>query len=423
VEPAEGATGEGVTVSAPTGVVELTLDGFAHGGSAVGRLPDGTACFVDYAIPGERVRVRVVDRRRRWARAELVEIVTPSPDRVEPPCPLFGPGRCGGCKLQHIAPQRQAELLATVIGDQLRRIGHLDVDDPAEMIRPHGGDGLGYRHRARFAVDPSGHLAFRRTGSHDLIAVGDCPLLAPSARTVLHRIAAGWRGAQEVTLQVGTDGRATLALRANGPVVAPDDTPSGGDQSVSFTVAGRTFRASATSFFQTSVAAAEQLVGLVRRLTAVKAGEHVVELYAGVGLLTAALASEGARVTAIESSAAACRDARANTAGLDVTVLRASVSPRIRLRDPASSSEVVGPSPVDAVVLDPPRRGAGTEVMAWIATLQPARVTYVSCDPATFARDARTLVDHGYMLAEVVGVDQFTHTGHVELVAAFHRPV
>jgi tRNA/tmRNA/rRNA uracil-C5-methylase (TrmA/RlmC/RlmD family) len=413
-----------VTVSASTEVIELTLDGFAHGGSAVGRLPDGTACFVDYAIPGERVRVRVVDRRRRWARAELVEVVAPSPDRVEPPCPLFGPGRCGGCKLQHIAPRRQAELLTTVIGDQLRRIGHFDVDDPAEMIRPHGEDGLGYRHRARFAVDPSGHLAFRRAGSHDLIAVDDCPLLTVGARKVLRRIAGGWHGAREVTLQVGTDGRAALGVRASasepaggdrkvkasaGNVAVPDDTPAT-DRRVSYTVAGHTFHAGAASFFQASVAAAEQLAGLVRRLTSVTPGEHVLELYAGVGLLSAALASDGAHVTAVEASTAACRDARANTAGLDVTVVRASAGPHIRLR-----------SPVDAVVLDPPRRGAGPEVMAWIATLRPARVTYVSCDPATFARDARALADHGFALTEVVGVDQFTHTGHVELVAAFHR--
>lgn len=394
-------------MSTSTEVVELTLDGFAHGGSAVGRLPDGTACFVDYAIPGERVRVRVIDRRRRWARGELVDVVTPSPDRVEPPCPLFGPGRCGGCKLQHIAPRRQAELLATVVGDQLRRIGHLDVDDPAEMIRPHGGDGLGYRHRARFAVDRSGHLAFRRAGSHNLIAVDDCPLLTPSARKVLHRIASGWRGAREVTLQVGTDDRAAIAA-------TPSQPPGAADEQVSIAVADHTFAVGAGSFFQASVASAEQLARVVRRLTAVTPGEHVLELYAGVGLLTVALASDGAHVTAVEASAPACRDARANTAGLDVTIIRASVGPSLRL-------PLRLPSPVDAVVLDPPRRGAGPKTMAWIATRQPARVTYVSCDPATFARDARALVDHGFTLTEVVGVDQFTHTGHVELVGAFRR--
>jgi tRNA/tmRNA/rRNA uracil-C5-methylase (TrmA/RlmC/RlmD family) len=392
-------------------VVELTLDGFAHGGAAVGRLPDGTACFVEYAIPGERVRVRVTDRRRRWARAELVEVLDASPDRVDPPCPLFGPGRCGGCKLQHITPQRQADLLATVISDQLRRIGHLDLDGPVPMLRPHGGDGLGYRHRARFGVDPSGHLAFRRAGSHDLIPVDDCPLLVPGARSVLRRAASGWRGARDVLLQVGTDERVALAVTAKrGRVTPPDHLSADMQPHVTVAISGRKFRAGAASFFQASVAAATQLADVVRRLTATAPGDHVLELYAGVGLLSAALADAGARVTAVEANAAACRHARANTARLDVTVVRATAGAGLHL-----------PDPVDAVVLDPPRSGAGPEIMAWIAGLAPQRVTYVSCDPATFARDARALVDQRYALDQVIGIDQFTHSGHVELVAAFTR--
>lgn len=404
-------------------LVEITLDGFAHGGAAVGRLPDGRACFVDYAIPGERVRARITDDRRRWARATAVEVLDASPDRVAPPCPLFGPGRCGGCTLQHIAPARQAELLSTVIADQVRRIGHLDVpgDGRVPMVTPHGADGLGYRNRARFAVDRSGHLAYRRARSHDLIPVDDCPLLEPAARSALHDIASGWRGTQEVGLQVGTDGRAALAVTAAGrrdpgipsalPAVVRGSRrrdAARGNTAVAYDVAGRRFRAGATSFFQASVAAATVLVDLVRRSVGPRPGLHVVDCYAGVGLFAAALAADGVRVTAIEASAAACDDARANTAGMAVEVLRRDlgVPPRI-------------PWPVDRVVLDPPRTGAGAAVMTWLAGLAPARVTYVSCDPATFARDARVLVDTGYALTAIVGVDQFTHTGHVELVATF----
>jgi tRNA/tmRNA/rRNA uracil-C5-methylase (TrmA/RlmC/RlmD family) len=404
------------------GDVEIDLHGLTHGGSAVGRLPDGTACFVDYAIPGERVRVRVTDRRKRWARAELLEVITPSPDRVDPPCPLFGPGRCGGCKLQHISPARQAQLLAGVIGDQLRRIGHLDVEDPSEMVRPHRGNGLGYRNRARFAVDRTGHLAFRRAGSHDLIPVDDCPLLTAAGRETLRNTATGWRGARAVRMQVGTDERAVFAVTpGRGDIALPGDAAAvvtgprrqrseRGDPHAAFTVAGRTFHVHATSFFQASAAAAEHLVALVRRRTAVTEGDHVLELYAGVGLLAAALADDGARVTAVESQAQACRDAERNTAGLDVTIVHA----------PAGRGVAVAGA-VDAVVLDPPRQGADPEVIEWIAELSASRVTYVSCDPATFARDARMLVDRGYRLAEVVGVDQFTHTAHVELVGAFQR--
>lgn len=405
-------------------VVELVLDGLAHGGEAVGRLPDGRACFVGYAIPGERVRVRVTDDRRRWARATLVEVLEASPDRVTPPCPLFGPDRCGGCTLQHIAPARQGQLLGAVIADQLRRIGHIEVpgDGTVAVLRPNPTDGLGYRNRARFTVTRTGRLAFRKARSHDPIVVDDCPLLVPAGRDLLGRISSGWRRVREVSLQVGTDGSGALAVCTNGrPAPPPIDVPMvvrtrnrpaqrHGDTRVRYEVDGRWFVADATSFFQASVAAAELLVDLVRRFTAVAPGDRVIDCYAGVGLFSAALAADGALVTAIESSAAACADARTNCGELPVTVVRGD------LASPPAIDH-----PVDAVVLDPPRTGAGAEVTGWIAGLGPAKVTYVSCDPATFARDAATLVAAGYRLARVVGIDQFTHTGHVELVGGFER--
>lgn len=404
-------------------VVEVTLDGFAHGGAAVGRLPDGRACFVDYAIPGERVLVRLTETRRRRARATVIEVLDPSPDRVAPPCPLFGPERCGGCSMQHIAVPRQTQLLGSAITEQLRRIGRLDMPGgDIEMIAPHGDDGLGYRNRARFAVTNGGRLAFRRARSHDRIAIDDCPLLTDPARRELAGMATGWRKVSEVGLQVGSAGDAALAITATGrdPRV-PSSLPAAVRRSgrrgrssdrakVRHVVAGHTFVTSATSFFQASTAAAEVLVDLVRDMTAARPGDHVVDCYAGVGLFSVVLATDGAHVTAFESDAGACDDARTNAAGLDVDVRRADLhtAPQVE-------------TTVDAVVLDPPRTGAGPGVTDWIAGLVPSRVTYVSCDPATFARDARALVDHGYRLERVVGVDQFTHTGHVELVSLFRR--
>ena len=405
------------------GQVELRLDGFAHGGAAVGRLPDGRACFVDHGIPGERVRVRIDEQRRRWTRATVTDVVQPSPDRVPPPCPLFGPDLCGGCALQHIAPRRQADLLGGVIADQVERIGHLDVPGgTVDVLRPHAPDGLGYRNRARFAVTSDGRLAFRRARSHELIAVDDCPLLTPSARTLLSGMTSGWQGTAEVQLQVGSDGRGALAVSAQrADVVAPSDLPAvirqpgrrtrrHGEPQVRHDVAGHAFATGATSFFQASRPAAEMLVDLVRSWTQPRSDMHIVDCYAGVGLFSAMLAADGATVTAVEASRQACADARVNTRDLPVEVVRRDLARAPALRHP-----------VDAVVLDPPRTGAGPAVMAWIASLAPSRVAYVSCDPATFARDARALVDHGFALARLTGVDQFTHTGHVELVAGFER--
>lgn len=407
----------------PGTTAEIVLDGFAAGGAAVGRLPDGRACFVEYGIPGERVIVRVTHQRRRWARGTVVEVLDPSPDRVTPPCPLFGPGMCGGCSTQHISVPRQAALLGAVIGEQLRRIGGLEPPDGGiEVIAPHGPDGLGYRNRARFTVTDDGRLAFRRAHSHDAIAVDDCPLLIPAARSAQHDMAQGWDRVSEVTLQAGSDGNAALAVTTTGrdaqvPSALPATlrrrgtrTRPSGRARIRHDVAGHTFVVSATSFFQASTAAAEVLVDLVRAFTRVTAGDHVVDCYAGVGLFSVVLASDGARVTAIESDAGACGDARVNTDGLPVEVRRGDMTAR-----PAVAT------PVDAVVLDPPRSGAGQAVIDWIADLAPRRVTYVSCDPATFARDARALVDRGLRLERLVGVDQFTHSGRIELVAGFRR--
>jgi tRNA/tmRNA/rRNA uracil-C5-methylase (TrmA/RlmC/RlmD family) len=400
-------------------VVEVTLDRLAHGGSALGRLDDGRVCFVDFAIPGERVLARVTDVRRRWARAVTVDVVEPSPDRVTAPCPLFGPDRCGGCTLQHVAPARQAELLADVIADQLGRIGHLTVPGGGvEVLRPHVPTGLGYRTRARFVVDPGGHLAFRRARSHDPITVDDCPLLVAPAREALRSMASGWRDVAEVALHVGSDGSGVLAVDTSGPdPVIPSDLPvvgaglePAGPTAVHHDVARRRFVAGPRSFFQASDAAAELLVTIVQRRAAAGPGSHVVDCYAGVGLFSAALASDGARVTAIEASTDACADASRNTRDLAVEVVAADV---------AAAPDVT--RPVDVVVLDPPRTGTGAAAAAWIAGLAAARIVYVSCDPATFARDARGLVDAGYELDDLVGVDQFTHTGHVELVGTFVR--
>ncbi|HEX6257759.1 MAG TPA: TRAM domain-containing protein [Euzebyales bacterium] len=406
-----------------TGPVEMTLDGFAHGGRAVGRLPDGRACFVAYGIPGERVMVEVTDVRRRWARGTVVEVLDASPDRVAPPCPLFGPGRCGGCTMQHIAVDRQAALLGEVISDQVQRIARLEVPGGVvDVLTPHTGDGLGYRNRARFTVTDDGRLAFRRARSHDPIVVEDCPLLTARARELQAVMTQGWRDVTEVQLQVGSDGSGTLAVTATGrdPVV-PSTLPVhvarrgrrrrvSRDARVRHAVGGRTFVAGATSFFQASVAAAEVLVDRVVRIADVSHGDRVIDCYAGVGLFSVALAARGARVTAIESDAEACADARRNTQGMPVDVVCARVG-----------DVPVTPTGVAAVVLDPPRTGAGADAIAWIVDRSPARIAYVSCDPATFARDARQLDASGYRLTSLVGVDQFTHTGHVELVGGFTR--
>ena len=384
-------------MSAP---VNVTLHGFAHGGEAVGRLPDGRAVFVAFGIPGETVRVRITAEHKRWCRAVLVEVLTPSADRVEPPCPYFGPGRCGGCQLQHIAANRRLELLQRVVIDQLERVGH--VADPPVAATESGGH-YGYRNRARFAVDADGALGFRRHGSHDVLPIDRCLLLDLEAQRLREAVGDEWAGASELEVRAATEGTAVV----RNPVTKPKVVI--GERTLVERVADLEFRVSATSFFQSNRAGAEVLLRLVREFAAVAAGDTALDLYAGVGLFAAGLAADGATVTAVESHHASAADARHNLSG---EVVEDSVERTVAAYRRAGRR-------FDIVVLDPPRRGAGPNVTTDVAALAGRCIVIVACDPATLARDTATLHDQGWTLRQAVPVDQFAQTGHVEVVAVF----
>lgn len=405
----------------------LTLDGVAHGGEAVGRLPDGKACFVAHAIPGETVVVAIDEDRTRYARGTAVEILEASPHRVAPPCPHAHPGGCGGCRLQHVAPAHQAELLRRVVTEQLERIGKITDPPVHATVRPHEGDGLGYRSRARFTPAADGRLGFHRARSDEVEPIPVCPLLEPAAQAA--RTAAGddWAGVDAVVVRSDAHGEAILELYpgAGALPALPEDAPPTalvgadgpaalrGDPALDEQVGDVALTLSPTAFFQPSRAGAEALVYLVRSAAEVGHGDRVLDAYAGVGLFGAALAASGAQVTAVEGDPVAAADAEANLP-TDAEIITAAVPTAVaELRDDAER--------FDVVVLDPPRRGAGADTVAELAALADRVVVYVSCDPAALARDARALADAGWMLTAATPVDQFTHTGHVEVVAAFHR--
>lgn len=411
-------------------VVDMMLDGLTHGGEAVGRLPSGKACFVPYAIPGERVRVEVVEDHKRWARGRLVEVLEASPDRVTPPCPYFGPDRCGGCALQHVAPDRQATMKRRVVVEQLERIGKFDDPPVAETVTV---GSAGYRNTARFAVDPAGRLGFRGAGTHDVVPIDRCLLLHPAAQAVRDEAGDQWEGVEEVAVRAGLTGHGSALTIRPGPgplpTLPPGATPVAlldtageahalrGGPTITEHVAGFAYQVSPGSFFQSSTAGAEALVGLVREAAAVGPGDAVADLYAGVGLFARPLAAAGATVVAVEAGPGACDDARANLAGTTASVVCAPVEEGL---DRLAGDPDDDPA-FDVVVLDPPRRGAGRDVCGRIAGLRPRTVVYVSCDPAALARDARALSNAGYALARAVPVDQFAQTAQVEIVATFNR--
>ncbi len=408
-------------------LLELDIGAVAGGGGCVARAPDGRVVFVRHALPGERVRAQVTATTSSYLRADAVEILNPSADRVPPPCPHAGPGRCGGCDFQHASLPAQRRLKAFRVVEQLTHLA--GVERPIEVEQVHGdSDGLAWRTRVRVAVDHDGRTGFRRHRSHQLELVKGCPLASP-ALAATGAFTAVWPGAAELEIVTGDQGEALVALAPRGrrPV-----HPAGIDAglvmrgivrrppgAVHAQVHGHTFRVSAGVFWQVHAGAPHVLLSAVLGLVGDCRGAAVVDLYAGAGLFAVHLAervgAEGS-VIAVERDPRACSDLRHNGTGLDsLRVLEAEVTPEL-VADAIDRPQVV--------VLDPAREGAGTSVMAALATHAASieRLVYVSCDPASFSRDARILLDAGWDMSALRAFDIFPMTEHVELVAAFEPP-
>ena len=410
---------------------DLQLTAMAHGGSALGR-HEGQVVFVPYAIPGERVRVEIVEAHARWARARMLEVLEPSPHRVEPPCPYFGPGKCGGCHFQHVAYEAQAEFKRQVVADQLARVGGLPDVNVVEIIA--AAQPWGYRNHAQFSVAPNGRLGFLTADTHRVVPVEECPLLDPLLDDLWAALDMEWPQLHRLSLRCGS---ATGDLMAVFELDHYEDFDIQVDFAVSCVllladaglarvvvlmgnpyllehVAGRDYRVSAGSFFQVNTAGAEALVALVRDYLAPTGEETLLDLYCGVGLYSLALADCVGRVVGVEANPSAAADFRYNAQGLNHVELiegkAQSALPRIPVADQGA-----------LLVLDPPRSGAGKLVVGEIARLEPRRIAYVSCDPATLARDARYFSDAGYRLHQVQPLDLFPQTYHIESVALFLR--
>ena len=397
---------------------DVTVGPVAHGGHCVAR-HEGRVVFVRHSLPGERVVVRVTeDRHPGFCRADAVELLEASPDRVERPCPYSGPGRCGGCDWQHVDPAAQRQLKAAVVREQLARLAGLEVDVAVEALP---GGPLRWRSRARFAVDRSGAAGLRRHRSHDVVVLDDCPITVETAAQAVLR--QRWPGAGAVDVSVDSTGAVTTTRldRRGHPtssrVVRPGgDLPEEPSTRAERHAGGRDWEVEGTGFWQVHPGAADALVAAVAEFAGVRPGETVLDLYAGVGLFGGALAPaagpEG-RVVCVESDEAACAAADANLADLpQAEVWQGEV-------DAAGLGELLaelGRGP-DVVVLDPPRAGAGPAVSRLLAATGARAVVYVACDPAALARDVAAFGEAGYRLAAIRGFDAFPMTAHVECVA------
>ncbi len=428
-EPAErtGGTDERVPGPGVGDEVELVTGSIAAGGGCVARAGDGRVVFVRHALPGERVVATVTASASSFLRADATSILGASPDRVDPPCPHAGPGGCGGCDWQHAALPAQRGLKAALITEQLRRLARVDLRVPVEPVDGHP-NGLAWRTRMHFAVDRSGRIGLHRHRSHDIEPIEHCPIAtvevdAVGVGTIL------WKGARQVEVTASPDGgrpvvavdtgRRRLAARTPDQVgLVVNGHVRHRPSRVHFEVLGNRFEVTAGVFWQVHPAAGAVLTRCVLDGLSPRSGERALDLYAGAGLFTVPLARAvgvGGSVVAVERNGRACADAVRNLGDRpQVRVVRSDVGPKV----------IGAQQPVDLVILDPPREGAGVDVMRALASMAPAprRIAYVSCDPASFARDLRATLDAGWSLGSLRAFDLFPMTEHVELVAMLDPP-
>ncbi|AUS81479.1 RNA methyltransferase [Actinoalloteichus sp. AHMU CJ021] len=392
--------------------MDLEVGPPGHGGFCVAR-HEGRVVFVRHALPGERVTALVTeDNGGGYCRADAVTVHSASPDRVTPSCPLSGPGGCGGCDWQHVRPERQRAIKAGVVEEQLRRIAGVDRSVVVEELP---GGVLGWRSRVRLAVDDAGVAGFRAHRSHRVVAATGCPLSVPGMVDGL--LGRRWRPGIELDVTVDANEQVHVSELRPGRGSRPTSRRIAGDGVAVQRAAGRDWRVHPHGFWQVHPAAADVLAEAVGSWTRAPRGGTAWDLYGGAGLFASVLAEQvgtGGAVVVVESAPRAVADGERELADLPQVSFVTGRVERVLARG-------LGGGAPDVVVLDPPRKGAGREVISQIGAARPARVVHVACDPAAFARDVGLLREQGYRLAELRAFDAFPMTHHVECVALFEQ--
>ena len=375
--------------------LEVDILSIAHGGHFVAR-HEGRVIFVRHAISGERVEIEITDMSATFARADAIRIIHRSEHRATPPCSLAHPGGCGGCDFQHIGLSHQRELKAEIVKEQFARIGKLDIDVNVEEVLPTSH----WRTRMDFTVSSNRKLALYGARSHDLIEIDSCHI-ADAAIDIAVINNKKLPIASKIHVAVASDQSVTVDIEGRESRTLIEQE-----------VLGRAYSLTPTSFWQSHKSAPEHLSKSVRELALAKFGDHVFDLYGGVGLFTGVLITEvgkTGRVTLIESDGKAITDARRNFA----------TEPNVEIVEGKVEREIKRFVRADVVIADPPRAGLGAAVCAAIVALKPRTAVYVSCDPASLARDARILIDAGYRMDHIRAFDLFPMTQHIECVARF----
>ena len=387
-------------------LLQVTIEKVAHGGHFIAR-HDGAVIFVRHAIPGENCTIQITSTGSSFNRADVVSVEAASEFRVEAPCSFANRNGCGGCDFQHISIEHQRTLKSDVIAEQFSRIAKMELDVEVEEV----GESTHWRTRAIATTDRNGKLGFYKSRSHSIAPVTDC-IICVDGMNFSEIASRDLKGDVRVEISASNTGERSIAL-----------APTRGEEKARLTegpavlhenVLGRSLEVSQESFWQSHKKAPEVLTQAVLEFAQLKSGEHVLDLYGGVGLFSAAIleaVGSTGHVDLIEGSKVATADAARNFAAFsNITIATGDVAkllPRI--------------TAADVVVLDPPRDGAGKEAVAHIARLAPRAIVYVACDPAALARDTAYLADHSYSLVKVRAFDLFPMTHHIECVALYAR--
>ena len=388
-------------------ILRVEIEKVAHGGHFIAR-HQGAVIFVRHAIPGEIVEVEITGLDKSFARADVKAVLEPSPDRVTPHCRYSG--TCGGCDFQHIDIARQRNLKADVIAEQFARIAKMEIDIEVEEI----SSPLHWRTRYAASTNERGEAGFKAARSNRVIPISSCPILLPEIdfpTLPFEEISSN----QRLEVAIGSDGSRSIArmkerVGRTSERAVPEIVE--GAAELNYQVGDLNFRVSQSSFWQSNINAPQALVDAVITFADLKAGDHLLDLYGGVGLFAGAALSHigpGGRIDIVEGSASATRDAAFNFEGVsNVHIHTGDVVRALKKFKRA-----------DVVVLDPPRTGAGKDVIGELASLDVRTIVYVACDPAALARDTTYLNDMGFHLAELRAFDLFPMTHHIESIALF----
>ena len=406
----------------------LRVTALASDGDGIARLASGRVVFVEGAVPGDLVALGPIREHKKLLRAKIAEIVEASPDRVEPRCAHFG--HCGGCVWQHVRYEAQLEAKRQNVRAALERIGGLRLTRDVELVA--SPDDYQYRARTRVVEVPGG-VGYRRRGSNEVLRVEQCPVLMPALQSALAARAAvvaqqqssasagETREPREWVITAGTHGPARVAPASDGRRPRAAAAGESSREAIVLELLGDRLRVGGPGFVQGNALLWERLAREVRdRCLVPVAGrrpQRFVEFYAGIGFFTLPLARQGLTGIAVESDGQAVADLVFNlgVAGLAgaVDAIAAAVERRSELSDWLAGA--------DLLLVDPPRIGLESRVREAIAKGGPPAVVYVSCDPATLARDLKVLVAHAYRVVSVLAFDLFPQTPHVETVVRLER--